>query len=178
MFRFLLSNNHLPNILVEGIIKDTVQKGEIVCMKVNDIIHGFRLLKQDYVKECASETFEFIHVKSGARLLYFKNDDNNKVFSIAFRTPPTDNTGVPHIMEHSTLCGSRKFPLKEPFVELFTFDKVKNNFEENIYSLNDKLPKVDAVVITPFYAFDSIRNDLKNKMDAKIVSIEEVIWSL
>ena len=49
---------------------------------------------------------------------------------------------------------------------------------KDIYSLNDKLPKVDAVVITPFYAFDSIRNDLKNKMDAKIVSIEEVIWSL
>lgn len=146
MFRFLLSNNHLPNILVEGIIKDTVQKGEIVCMKVNDIIHGFRLLKQDYVKECASETFEFIHVKSGARLLYLKNDDNNKVFSIAFRTPPTDNTGVPHIMEHSTLCGSRKFPLKEPFVELVkgslnTFLNAMTYPDKTVYpvaSCNDK----------------------------------------
>ena len=87
-------------------------------MQVNDIIHGFRLLRQEQVKEAASEAFEFQHVKSGARLLYLKNTDDNKVFSISFRTPPTDDTGVPHIIEHSTLCGSRKFPLKEPFVEL------------------------------------------------------------
>ena len=87
-------------------------------MQVNDIIHGFRLLRQEQVKEAASDAFEFQHVKSGARLLYLKNTDDNKVFSISFRTPPTDDTGVPHIIEHSTLCGSRKFPLKEPFVEL------------------------------------------------------------
>lgn len=87
-------------------------------MQVNDIIHGFRLLRQEQVKEAASEAFEFQHVKSGARLLYLKNTDDNKVFSISFRTPPADDTGVPHIIEHSTLCGSRKFPLKEPFVEL------------------------------------------------------------
>ena len=87
-------------------------------MQVNDIIHGFRLLRQEQVKEAASEAFEFQHVKSGARLLYLKNTDDNKVFSISFRTPPSDDTGVPHIIEHSTLCGSRKFPLKEPFVEL------------------------------------------------------------
>ena len=87
-------------------------------MQVNDIIHGFRLLRQEQVKEAASEAFEFQHMKSGARLLYLKNTDDNKVFSISFRTPPADDTGVPHIIEHSTLCGSRKFPLKEPFVEL------------------------------------------------------------
>ena len=87
-------------------------------MQVNDIIHGFRLLRQEQVKEAASDAFEFQHVKSGARLLYLKYNDDNKVFSISFRTPPTDDTGVPHIIEHSTLCGSRKFPLKEPFVEL------------------------------------------------------------
>lgn len=58
------------------------------------------------------------HIQSGARLLYIQNDDDNKVFSISFRTTPSDSTGVPHICEHSTLCGSRKFPLKEPFVEL------------------------------------------------------------
>lgn len=87
-------------------------------MQVNDMVHGFRLLRREQVREAASEAFEFRHVKSGARLLYLKNSDDNKVFSISFRTPPTDDTGVPHIIEHSTLCGSRKFPLKEPFVEL------------------------------------------------------------
>lgn len=87
-------------------------------MQVNDIIHGFKLLRKEQVKEAASEAFEFRHIKSGARLLYLKNADDNKVFSISFRTPPEDDTGVPHIIEHSTLCGSRKFPLKEPFVEL------------------------------------------------------------
>ncbi|MBQ9365422.1 MAG: insulinase family protein [Schwartzia sp.] len=87
-------------------------------MKVNDVIHGFRLLKTQTIKEVDSEAFEFIHEKSGARLFFLKNDDDNKVFSITFRTPPYDDRGLPHVVEHSTLCGSRKFPLKEPFVEL------------------------------------------------------------
>ena len=87
-------------------------------MNVNDIIHGFKLERQDTVPEAASEAFVFKHIKSGARLLFLKNNDDNKVFSISFRTPPPDDTGVAHITEHSVLCGSRKFPLKEPFVEL------------------------------------------------------------
>ncbi|MBQ7476546.1 MAG: insulinase family protein, partial [Selenomonadaceae bacterium] len=58
------------------------------------------------------------HVKTGAKLFYVNADDDNKVFYIAFRTPPKDDTGVAHIVEHSVLCGSRKYPLKEPFVEL------------------------------------------------------------
>ena len=58
------------------------------------------------------------HTKSGARILYIANDDDNKVFGISFRTPPADSTGLPHILEHSVLCGSKKFPVKEPFVEL------------------------------------------------------------
>ena len=87
-------------------------------MKINDILHGFRLLKKTVVDEVDSTAYEFFHEKSGARLLFLKNSDDNKVFSISFRTPPTDDTGVAHIVEHSTLCGSRKFPLKEPFVEL------------------------------------------------------------
>lgn len=58
------------------------------------------------------------HKKSGARVLLMENDDNNKVFSIAFRTPPEDSTGLPHILEHSVLCGSKNFPVKDPFVEL------------------------------------------------------------
>lgn len=81
-------------------------------------IHGFRLLDEQMVTEVNSNAKLFEHEKSGARLLFLENDDDNKVFSVTFRTPPTDSTGVAHIVEHSVLCGSRKFPLKEPFVEL------------------------------------------------------------
>ena len=87
-------------------------------MKINDCIHGFRLLTMKEIPEADSTAYEFEHEKSGARLFFLQNDDDNKVFSISFRTPPTDDTGVAHIVEHSTLCGSRKYPLKEPFVEL------------------------------------------------------------
>ena len=87
-------------------------------MEINDIVHGFRLLKKTYIPEVVSTAYEFKHEKSGARLLFLENKDDNKVFSIAFRTPPHDDTGVAHIVEHSVLCGSRKYPLKEPFVEL------------------------------------------------------------
>ncbi|MCR5031214.1 MAG: insulinase family protein, partial [Selenomonadaceae bacterium] len=87
-------------------------------MQVNDKMHGFRLTEMKEISEISSQCFLFEHEKSGARLFYVKNDDDNKVFSISFRTPPVDDTGAAHIVEHSTLCGSRKFPLKEPFVEL------------------------------------------------------------
>ena len=87
-------------------------------MQINEVQHGFRLLSKKEIPEANVTAFSFTHEKSGARLLYLKTDDDNKVFSISFRTPPTDDTGVAHIVEHSTLCGSRKYPLKEPFVEL------------------------------------------------------------
>lgn len=87
-------------------------------MKPCDTQHGFRLVKRTTIPEAGSEATEFSHEASGARLVYLKNTDDNKVFSIAFRTPPTDDTGAAHIVEHSVLCGSRRFPLKEPFVEL------------------------------------------------------------
>ncbi|MBR5162844.1 MAG: insulinase family protein, partial [Schwartzia sp.] len=85
---------------------------------MNDRMHGFLLKETKEIPEISSQCYLFEHEKSGARLFYVKNDDDNKVFSISFRTPPVDDTGAAHIVEHSTLCGSRKFPLKEPFVEL------------------------------------------------------------
>ena len=87
-------------------------------LKTGMMVRGFQVDRAVYVKELDSQAYEMRHVQSGARLLYIQNEDDNKVFSISFRTTPTDSTGVPHICEHSTLCGSRKFPLKEPFVEL------------------------------------------------------------
>ena len=87
-------------------------------IKINDELHGFKLNKISDVTEISAKTYEFEHVKTGAKLLYIDAKDDNKVFYIAFRTPPKDDTGVAHIVEHSVLCGSKKYPLKEPFVEL------------------------------------------------------------
>lgn len=86
------------------------------------------------------------HKKSGANVLLMENDDENKVFAIGFRTPPADSTGVPHIMEHSVLCGSREFPVKDPFVELVkgslnTFLNAMTYPDKTVYpvaSCNDK----------------------------------------
>ena len=87
-------------------------------IKIGDELNGFRLKNSADVKEISATTYEFEHVKTGARLFYVATDDDNKVFYIGFRTPPKDDTGVAHILEHSVLCGSKKYPLKEPFVEL------------------------------------------------------------
>lgn len=80
--------------------------------------HGFKCTHQETIKEINSVALQFEHEKTGAELLVIENDDDNKVFSATFRTPPANDRGVAHILEHSVLCGSRKFPVKEPFVEL------------------------------------------------------------
>ena len=82
------------------------------------IIEGFERLRAQDIQELRTQAQLFRHVKTGAELLSLINDDDNKVFGITFRTPPKDSTGVAHILEHSVLCGSRKYPVKEPFVEL------------------------------------------------------------
>ena len=79
---------------------------------------GFTLVSSTHVQEIASKADLYVHDKTGARILSMRNDDENKVFGITFRTPPADSTGVAHILEHSVLCGSRKYPVKEPFVDL------------------------------------------------------------
>ncbi|MDM8530543.1 insulinase family protein [Anaerolineales bacterium HSG25] len=79
---------------------------------------SFELIKETTIPELNIEAQLYRHVKTGAQLLSVINDDENKSFGITFRTPPADATGVAHIMEHSVLCGSRKYPLKEPFIEL------------------------------------------------------------
>ncbi len=82
------------------------------------LIHGFRILEQRKANEVGGTITHFRHEQSGAELLSICNKDENKVFGITFRTPPADSTGIAHIMEHSVLCGSEKYPTKEPFVEL------------------------------------------------------------
>jgi len=79
---------------------------------------AYRVAKEKFVEEMDSGAMVLEHIKSGARLFLMSNDDDNKVFCIGFRTPPEDSTGLPHILEHSVLEGSDKFPVKDPFVEL------------------------------------------------------------
>lgn len=79
---------------------------------------AFRLLESRRIRELNADGYILEHKKCGAKLFLMDADDENKVFCIGFRTPPEDSTGVPHILEHSVLCGSEKFPLKDPFVEL------------------------------------------------------------
>lgn len=79
---------------------------------------GFEKVSEQFIDECKSKAVLYKHKKTGAQVMSVSNDDENKVFGIVLRTPPNDSTGIPHILEHSVLCGSRKYPLKEPFVEL------------------------------------------------------------
>ena len=110
------------------------------------VIHGFELVREEELPELKSLARQYRHVKTGADLISVINDDENKAFAITFRTPPADSTGVAHILEHSVLCGSRKFPLKEPFIELVkgslnTFLNAMTGSAETYYpvaSLNER----------------------------------------
>lgn len=79
---------------------------------------AYEIVQHQRIEDIHADGYLLRHKKSGARVMILENDDDNKVFNIAFRTPPADSTGVAHILEHSVLCGSRQFPLKDPFVEL------------------------------------------------------------
>ena len=123
--------------------------------------HGFTLIDEQDIKEINSIGRLFYHEKSGAKLVFISNEDKNKVFSVNFRTPPTDDTGLPHILEHSVLCGSRKFPIKDPFVELVkgslnTFLNAMTFSDKTMYpvaSLNDKdfINLIDVYMDAVFY---------------------------
>ena len=86
-------------------------------MTIHDLAE-YEILDEHRVEDVQSDGFILRHKKSGARIAILSNNDDNKVFYIGFRTPPEYETGVPHIIEHTTLCGSKKFPVKDPFIEL------------------------------------------------------------
>ncbi|MDD3252499.1 MAG: insulinase family protein [Lachnospiraceae bacterium] len=109
-------------------------------------LDAYRIVEHKTIEELQSEGVVLEHKKTKARLFLLSNDDENKVFCIGFRTPPNDDTGLPHILEHSVLCGSEKFPLKDPFVELVkgslnTFLNAMTYPDKTVYpvaSCNDK----------------------------------------
>lgn len=87
-------------------------------MQINDRLYGFLVKDKKFIREVGADVYVMEFEKNGARLLYIDREEDNKTFSISFKTVPTDSTGVFHIIEHSVLCGSEKFPVKDPFVEL------------------------------------------------------------
>ncbi|MCB6415479.1 insulinase family protein [Faecalimonas umbilicata] len=138
-------------------------------MSVKDL-NQYELVQEKDLKDLKSKGYLLKHKKSGARIVLMENDDDNKVFSIGFRTPPEDSTGLPHILEHSVLCGSKNFPVKDPFVELVkgslnTFLNAMTYPDKTVYpvaSCNDKdfqnLMHVymDAVFYPNIYKYDEI----------------------
>ena len=132
--------------------------------------HGFVVERCEAVPELDSDAYVLCHAASGARLLYLACDDENKAFAIGFKTPPADSTGVFHILEHSVLCGSAKFPVKEPFVDLIkssmqtflnamtypdkTIYPVATTNEQDLYNLMDVY--LDAVFNPAIYTKPTI----------------------
>lgn len=126
-----------------------------------NLIHGFELLRDEQIPELNTRARLYRHQKTGAELLSMENDDENKVFGIAFRTPAYDSTGIAHIMEHSVLCGSRKYPVKEPFVELLkgslnTFLNAMTFPDKTVYpvasqNLKDFYNLIDVYLDAVFY---------------------------
>ena len=133
-------------------------------------LNAYEVVLTEDLPDLKSKGYLLKHKKSDTRVLLMENDDENKVFTIGFRTPPSDSTGVPHIMEHSVLCGSRDFPVKDPFVELVkgslnTFLNAMTYPDKTVYpvaSCNDKdfqnLMHVymDAVFYPNIYQHDEI----------------------
>ena len=138
--------------------------------EINRTYHGFKLIKESQIDELQSTGRLFLHEKSGARLLHLANEDDNKVFSIGFRTPPTDDTGVPHILEHCVLSGSRKYTTKEPFMDMIkgslqtflnamtfsdkTLYPIASRNEKDFYNLMDVY--LDAVLYPKIYEVPEI----------------------
>ncbi|MDA3855625.1 MAG: insulinase family protein [Candidatus Woesearchaeota archaeon] len=158
---------------------------ENIELKINEIYEGFKLVEIEELKEVESDVYIFEHEKTRAKLMFMKNDSVDKTFSISFKTPPYDNTGLPHILEHSVLCGSKNFPIKDPFAQVvkstintfvnaFTFpDKTMYPFSTTNSEEYKKLMEVylDAVLYPNIYSEKEIflqegwRFELNDKND-------------
>ncbi|MBZ9634349.1 insulinase family protein [Clostridium sp. FP1] len=107
-------NGVAPRAQAKSVTDISVKQG----LEIGKSTSGFKLESKKWIEDIQATAMIFKHVKSGAKLIYLQNEDENKVFSINFRTPVNDNTGVNHIIEHSVLCGSEKYPVKDPFLTM------------------------------------------------------------
>lgn len=112
----------------------------------SDKLYGFKAESVNKIEEIGASLIDLRHEKSGARLLLLDRKDDNATFAIGFKTTPTDDTGVFHIMEHSVLCGSKKFPIKDPFTELLkgsvsTYLNALTSGDKTLYPVSSKNAK-------------------------------------
>jgi len=162
---------------------------------MTDKENGFELKETRWVAELNANVYIYSHIRTGARLMHIDAEDTNKVFTIGFRTPPANHTGVAHILEHSVLCGSEKYPSKEPFVELikgslYTFLNAMTAKDFTLYpiaSVNDKDFQILMEVYLDAVFFPNMRNideifyqegwhyDLVNKEDD--LTIKGVVYN-
>ena len=135
-------------------------------MEINEIKYGFKLLDVTPVNDISATLYHYEHLKSGGNVYYLACEDTNCAFTIGFRTLPQDSTGVCHIIEHSLLCGSEKYPLKEPFVNLLktslaTFLNAFTASDWTMYPFSSQTPK-DFDNILSIY-LDAVFNPLSVK---------------
>ena len=126
----------------------------------------FELIEKKYLKNINTNAYLYEHVKTRARLVFFENDDINKSFSISFKTIPYNDNGIFHILEHSVLCGSAKYPVKEPFVELLkgsfnTFLNAMTFPDKTMYPVSSKNEK-DLEILMDIYLDAVFNPNLKN----------------
>ncbi|MBR3345634.1 MAG: insulinase family protein, partial [Solobacterium sp.] len=115
-------------------------------MKVNDRLHGFTVNRIREIADISGIMYEMTHDRTGAELIWLKREDENKTFCIGFKTIPEDDSGVFHICEHSVLNGSRKYPVREPFVDLLkssmqTFLNAMTYPDKTIYPVSSRNPQ-------------------------------------
>lgn len=157
--------------------------------------YGFFEIRSLYLKEIDAQLYEFEHKKSGASLIYINRKDENKTFSIGFATPPENDTGVFHIIEHSVLCGSKKYPLKDPFAELLkgslnTFLNAITYEDRTVYPVSSRCEKdflnlvdvyMDAVLSPNFISNPCIFNQegwhYEYDGDSDSLSINGVVYN-
>lgn len=132
-------------------------------MKLYENKHGFTVTGSEYIKEADATLVDMTHTRSGARLILLDRRDENATFAIGFKTTPTDDTGVFHIMEHSVLCGSKKFPIKDPFNELLkgsvsTYLNALTSGDKTLYPVSSKNPKAFRGLVDVY--LDAVFNPL------------------
>ena len=138
-------------------------------MKIGEKLYGFLVTEERYVEELSATVYTLIYESCGARLTYIAREDENKTFSITFKTLPEDSTGVFHILEHSVLCGSEKYPVKDPFVELLkgslnTFLNAMTFQDKTMYPVSSRCDKDFSNLVDVY--MDAVLNPLviKNKL--------------
>ena len=136
----------------------TQEKYPVPSLQAGDLIKGFRVLRVEPIPAVRLTAYEIEHIKTGAKVLHLHSFDRENLYAIGFRTPPADSTGLPHILEHSVLAGSEKYPLKDAFKELA---RASMQTFINAFTYPDKtLYPVASQIKADFYNLARVYTDL------------------